>query len=572
MIRNKLDAKFRKYACASLTAVMLATTVLPAAASPAFAAESDPSVPAVVENVVPTDGTADKTDADTADSTNDDQFNTNSNVNVPGNELPAEDAENTDAGKTPANDAVIPSLSSASAANKLSAPAPQVDEVIYPDKFSLNKTEITLLQGDEFQLEADGFSANATNKELIWTSSDDDVATVDNTGKVTAKSQGTVTITATCVGKNVDEENYASASCTVKVLGVEGNFTYSTNEDNEVVIEGCIGGAGLLNHKIPEEIDGKAVTAIADNAFADNKVINRLVLPDNIKSVGGNAFGDFKIYAKNNTATAETLDNAKIDYLSIVTLTTTIEYYNRDGSLNEKGGTSTYTRYEGDKINIGTATYNKGWILETEAVTGMEDTNDALYKAEGTVGKEDITIKYIWHEDNIGPEGGSDKIADKYQIEVSFDVANGTWNDGTNDTINAVLTLVDKDGNPSEDGTAVIGIPEAGNAPAEGFAAGSWSANMTDGITKDDQGAKFVYTYAEEQTAPADPDNKPGDDTNNNDPDKNNADNEADADKDKDGSAKTGDESYPAMAACLALLAGSAAIGTGMVFSRRKED
>ena len=572
MIRNKLDAKFKKYACASLAAVMLATTVLPAAASPAFAAESDPQTPAVIESTLSENNTANKTDANTADSTNDDQFNNaNSNANVPGNELPAENENCTNAGKTPVNDTVLPATGSASAVNKLTSPAPQADEVIYPTRFSLNKTEITLVQGDEFQLKADGFSANATNKELIWTSSDDDVATVDNTGKVTAKSQGTVTITATCVGKNVGEDDYASASCTVKVLGIKNNFTYSINEDNEVVIEGYINGNGVLaRHIVPEEINGKAVTAIADNAFTDNDRISKLVLPDTIESVGENAFGDFKIYAKNNTATAKTLDNAKIDYLSIVTLTTTIEYYNRDGSLNEKGGTSTYTRYEGDKINIGTATYNKGWILETEAVTGMEDTNDALYKAEGTVGREDITIQYIWHEDNIGPEGEGDKIADKYQIEVSFDVANGTWNDGTKDTINAVLTLVDKDGNPSGDGTAVIGIPEAGNAPAEGFAAGSWSANMTDGITKNDQGANFVYTYAEEQTAPADPDNKPGDNTNNNDPDKNNAGNEAETDK--DGSAKTGDESSPAMAACLALLAGSAAIGTGMVFSRRKED
>lgn len=572
MIRNKLDAKFKKYACASLAAVMMATTVLPAAASPAFAAESDPQTPAVIESTLSEDDTANKTDANTADSTNDDQLNnTNSNATVPGEELSAENENCASAGKTPVNDTVLPATGSASAVNKLTSPAPQADEVIYPTRFSLNKTEITLVQGDEFQLKADGFSANATNKDLIWTSSDDDVAKVDENGNVTAVSEGSATITATCVGKNDDEENYASASCTVKVLGIESNFTYSTSEDNEIVIEGYINGNGVLaRHIVPEEIDGKPVTAIADNAFADNDRISKLVLPDTIKSVGENSFGDFKIYAKNNTATAETLDNAEIDYLSIVTVTTNIEYYNRDGSLNEKGNTSTYTRYEGDKIDMGTAIFNKGWILETEAVTGMEDTNDALYKAEGTVGKEDITIKYIWHEDNIGPEGGSDKIADKYQIEVSFDVANGTWNDGTNDTINAVLTLVDKDGTPSENGTAVIGIPEAGNAPAEGFAAGSWSANMTDGITKNDQSANFVYTYAEEQTAPADPDNKPGDNTNNNDPDKNNAGNEAETDK--DGSAKTGDESYPAMAACLALLAGSAAIGTGMVFSRRKED
>ena len=332
-----------------------------------------------------------------------------------------------------------------------------------------------------------------------------------------------------------------------------------------------------------------SVTAIADNAFADVDAISTVTLPNSIKSVGENAFGNLDVYARNNTTTAETLKNAGVDYLSIVTVTLSTEFYNRDGSLSdEKGGTSTYERYEGDRINMGTATFASGWILETESVTGMEDTNDALYKAEGTVGKEDITIKYIWHEDNIGPEGKSDKIADKYQIEVSFDVANGTWNDGTTDTINAVLTLVDENGNPDENGMAVSGIPEVGNVPAEGFVAGNWSANMLDGITKDDQGANFVYNYIEKQveptdptdpTNPTDPSDKPsdGEDTTkpgNDNPDKDvtSGDDKADVDKNGDKTVETGDESDPAMTATLALLAGGAAIGTGMAIRRKRED
>lgn len=371
--------------------------------------------------------------------------------------------------------------------------------IAYPQSITLSDDELELVEGKDATLTVTEATGNPTptNTDVEWTSSDENVATVDENGNIKAVGEGTATITATCVGKNVDEENYASASCTVKVLGIEKNFTYSTNEDNEIVIEGYINGNGVIaRHIVPEEIDGKAVTAIADNAFVDNNRISNLVLPDTIESVGENAFGDFKIYAKNNTTTAETLKNADIEYLSIVTLTTTIEYYNRDGSLNDKkGGTSTYTRYEGDKIDTSVAVYNKGWILETETVTGMEDTNSDLHHAVGIVGKEDITIKYIWHEDNIGPEGKSDKIADKYQIEVSFDVANGTWNDGTTKTINDVLTLIDENGDPDVDGTATINVPNVGDAPAYGFYKGSWSADMATALTKEDQGTNFVYTY-----------------------------------------------------------------------------
>lgn len=462
--------------------------------------------------------------------------------------------------------------------------------IAYPQSITLSDSNLELISGKDATLtvtEATG-DPEPTNTDVEWKSSDENVATVDENGNIKAVGEGTATITATCVGKNVDEENYASASCTVKVLGIEKNFTYSTNEDNEIVIEGYDGG---YKHRpeIPSEIEGLSVTAIADNAFADVDAISTVTLPNSIKSVGENAFGNLDVYARNNTTTAETLKNAGVDYLSIVTVTLSTEFYNRDGSLSdERGGTSTYERYEGDRINMGTATFASGWILETESVTGMEDTNDALYKAEGTVGKEDITIKYIWHEDNIGPEGKSDKIADKYQIEVSFDVANGTWNDGTTDTINAVLTLVDENGNPDENGMAVSGIPEVGNVPAEGFVAGNWSANMLDGITKDDQGANFVYNYIEKQveptdptdpTNPTDPSDKPsdGEDTTkpgNDNPDKDvtSGDDKADVDKNGDKTVETGDESDPAMTATLALLAGGAAIGTGMAIRRKRED
>lgn len=462
--------------------------------------------------------------------------------------------------------------------------------ITYPQSITLSDSNLELISGKDATLtvtEATG-DPEPTNTDVEWKSSDENVATVDENGNIKAVGEGTATITATCVGKNVDEENYASASCTVKVLGIEKNFTYSTNENNEIVIEGYDGG---YKHRpeIPSEIEGLPVTAIADNAFVDVDAISTVTLPNSIKSVGENAFGNLDVYARNNTTTAETLKNAGVDYLSIVTVTLSTEFYNRDGSLSdEKGGTSTYERYEGDRINMGTATFASGWILETESVTGMEDTNDALYKAEGTVGKEDITIKYIWHEDNIGPEGEGDKIADKYQVEVSFDVANGTWNDGTTDTINAVLTLVDENGNPDENGMAVSGIPEVGNVPAEGFVAGNWSANMLDGITKDDQGANFVYNYIEKQveptdptdpTNPTDPSDKPsdGEDTTkpgNDNPDKDvtSGDDKADVDKNGDKTVETGDESDPAMTATLALLAGGAAIGTGMAIRRKRED
>lgn len=67
----------------------------------------------------------------------------------------------------------------------------------------LDPTELILLPGENSTLTAIVIPDNATNKGVTWSSSNPDVATVDNGGKVTAVSIGTATIIATaeCGGK-----------------------------------------------------------------------------------------------------------------------------------------------------------------------------------------------------------------------------------------------------------------------------------------------------------------------------------------------------------------------------------
>lgn len=75
------------------------------------------------------------------------------------------------------------------------------------DEVTLSQAEATIVKGDELQLTAKVKPADAT---VTWSSSDEAVATVDATGKVTAIAAGTATITATA-GK-------ATAKCVVTVL------------------------------------------------------------------------------------------------------------------------------------------------------------------------------------------------------------------------------------------------------------------------------------------------------------------------------------------------------------------
>ncbi|MEI6137827.1 MAG: Ig-like domain-containing protein [Mariniphaga sp.] len=63
---------------------------------------------------------------------------------------------------------------------------------------TLSKTSTTLKPEVTEILTATFFPADATNKEVIWSSSNPAVATVDNTGKITALSVGSTTISVTC--------------------------------------------------------------------------------------------------------------------------------------------------------------------------------------------------------------------------------------------------------------------------------------------------------------------------------------------------------------------------------------
>lgn len=69
------------------------------------------------------------------------------------------------------------------------------NKTIYVTAINLNKSTLSLAKNEEYILTATISPTNASNKEVIWSSSSSSVATVSN-GRVTALSNGTTTITA----------------------------------------------------------------------------------------------------------------------------------------------------------------------------------------------------------------------------------------------------------------------------------------------------------------------------------------------------------------------------------------
>lgn len=103
---------------------------------------------------------------------------------------------------------------SASCRITVESPAPQP---VLIENIRLNYPEVTMLPGDELQLEAEISPADATNQHLNWYSSNEDVVSVDETGRIAALAPGAAEVIAVTT-----DGSGLHASCFVKVDEING--------------------------------------------------------------------------------------------------------------------------------------------------------------------------------------------------------------------------------------------------------------------------------------------------------------------------------------------------------------
>ncbi len=149
----------------------------------------------------------------------------------------------------------------------------------------LSQTEITLEVDGTATLTAAVTPDNATNKTVTWESDKTNIATVDNTGKVTAIAQGTAKITATADGK--------SANCTVTVTAKPVPVTGIELDKTAITLE-------------IDETQTLTATLAPDNAT--DKTVTWTVAPAGVVSVDDN--GNVTAI-KDGTATVTATANGK---------------------------------------------------------------------------------------------------------------------------------------------------------------------------------------------------------------------------------------------------------------------
>ncbi|MDE5996997.1 MAG: Ig-like domain-containing protein, partial [Muribaculaceae bacterium] len=130
-------------------------------------------------------------------------------------------------------------------------------KVIEVNSITLDKTELSLTEGESETLTATVAPNNATDNMVTWKSDDETVATVDKDGKVTAVKEGTATITASC------GEHTATCAVTVaaKVILVTGIILDKTELS---LTEGDT--ATLTATVIPDNATDKSVTWISSDS------------------------------------------------------------------------------------------------------------------------------------------------------------------------------------------------------------------------------------------------------------------------------------------------------------------
>ena len=141
-----------------------------------------------------------------------------------------------------------------------------VTVVINPTSITPNKTTITLEEGKSEQITLTYTPTNTTEKKITWSSSNSNIASVDNNGKIIAVKTGTATITATT--KNGKKATIAVTIKEKEILPtkVELNPTSGTLAIGEnTKLTPIISPENVTNKVVTWESSDKAIATVDSN-------------------------------------------------------------------------------------------------------------------------------------------------------------------------------------------------------------------------------------------------------------------------------------------------------------------
>jgi len=154
-------------------------------------------------------------------------------------------------------------------------------------KINLSQTSLELAMGESAKLSATVSPSNATYKTVKWSSSDDNVVTVDKNGNIFGVSKGTATITAT---SSKDETQYAT--CKVNVTrSTEGLSKLLINEiqtsNIDMIVDPSFNYGGWFELYNPTD---KSISVMGLYVSDDPNNLTKFKLPVEAGAVPANGF------------------------------------------------------------------------------------------------------------------------------------------------------------------------------------------------------------------------------------------------------------------------------------------
>ena len=309
-----------------------------------------------------------------------------------------------------------------------------------------------------------------------WTSSDTDVAEVDNTGKVTIKNASRTPVTLTATYES--DTTIGSAEIELAVNKREITFTSGSAERE-------YNGNPLTNDEVIVGKDG-----FVPGEGATYEVTGS-------QTIVGNSYNSFTYMLNDNT----NIDNYDVSSIpGTLKVVSRTDKYKISPQANSKtvdydGFAWEVTGFETDTYEVDGNTYT---VSGLEAYANEKEVGEHPVNVTGTAVVKDSKGNDVTSEFEVTPKPGKLIIKNSMiQYTVTFKVENGEWNDGGSD--DKTVTLSRKENEDLLLTLKAEDIPGVGNKPSSGFKAGEWDITpSTEMVISRDR----VFTYTYDQKAP----------------------------------------------------------------------
>jgi uncharacterized protein YjdB len=344
--------------------------------------------------------------------------------------------------------------------------------VIHSTSVSLNKTSDTLTVGGTDTLKAEILPNNTTNQAITWKSSDNTIATVDDTGNVTAVSAGTATITVTTAdGSNTATCNITVTNPVVNVTSVSLNKTSDnlsvgdtdtltatvlpdnatsqgvtwTSSDNSVVKVDSKGDITAIGTGTATII---VTTADGSNTAVCNITVTNPVV--NVTSVSLNKTSDNLSVGDTDTLTATVLpDNATSQGVTWTSSDNSVVKVDNKGDITAVGtGTATIIVTTADGSNVTTCN-----VTVTSPITNVKSVSLNKTKDILTVGGTDMLTA------NVAPDNATNQIITWTSSDNSIVTVDNVGSMTAVSPGTATITVTTEDGNKTATCNVIVTSP-----------------------------------------------------------------------------------------------------------------